>query len=204
VFLMAAGATAVGFALSLLLPERPLREAAASSTGLHDSRAAPRSSDSLAETERALTRVTTPEERTRFRRRIAERAGVDIRPGAIWALVHIDEHGFGGARTLAEEDGVPPARIAEVLRELREQRLVAAENGAAELTASGREHTERLLNARCEVLAEALADGSRLDTQSSPSCLGALRANSAASRPSVKPRREPGRSREWVIKPNEP
>jgi EmrB/QacA subfamily drug resistance transporter len=160
VFLVAAGATAVGFVLSLLLPERPLREAAATSTGLDDSLAAPRSSDSLAEVERALTRVTSREERARFRRRIAERAGVGISSGAIWALVHIDEHGFARTRTLAEEDGVPAARIAEVLGELRERGLVAGENGAAQLTASGREQTERLVSARCELLAEALADPS--------------------------------------------
>ncbi len=55
VFLMAAGVAALGFALSWLMPERRLRETAAASHGLDDSLAAPRSPDSLAEIERALT-----------------------------------------------------------------------------------------------------------------------------------------------------
>ena len=81
VFAMAAGVTLVGFALSWWLPERPLRAAAATNTGLDDSLAAPRAPDSLAEIERSLTRVTTLEERTRFRERIAQRAGVQLSPG---------------------------------------------------------------------------------------------------------------------------
>ena len=113
------GVAAFGFVLSLLLPERPLRDSAATSTGLEDGLAAPRSPDSLAEIERALTKVTTRDERMRFRERIAERAGVEISPGAIWALVRIDEHGAAQARAMAEQDGVDPARIAAVVDELR-------------------------------------------------------------------------------------
>jgi DNA-binding MarR family transcriptional regulator len=157
---MAAGVAAVGFVLSLLLQERPLREAAATSTGLEDSLAAPRSSDSLAEIERVLTRVTTVEERIRFRRRVAERAGVELSPGAIWALVRIDEHGPARARMLAEQDGVDPSRIAEVVGELRERGLLVGEPGEGEVTAAGRAYTERVVSARRDELAETLADDS--------------------------------------------
>jgi MFS family permease len=160
VFLMAAGVAAFGFALSLLLEERPLREAAAASTGLEDSLAAPRSSDSLAEVERALTKVTTFDERARFRQEVAQRAGVDISPGAIWALVRIDEHGQQRAKLMAEEDGVDPDRIDEVVGELRERKLLAGEPGDAELTAAGRDYTDRVVGARRELLSEALADDS--------------------------------------------
>ncbi len=158
VFVMAAAVAAVGFALSLLLPERPLREAAATSTGLDDSLAVPRSPDSLAETERALTRVTTREQRVRFRERVAQRAGVDISPGATWALVRIYEFGVGRARQMAEQDGIDPVRIAEVIGELRERNLVAGEAGEGELTPAGREQTDRIVSARRELLSEALSD----------------------------------------------
>jgi EmrB/QacA subfamily drug resistance transporter len=158
-FLMAAGVAAAGFILSLMLPERPLRGAATTSTGLDDSLAVPRSPDSLAEVERALTRVTTPEERRRFRERVAERAGVAISPGAIWALVRIDEHGMARARALAVEDGVSSERIAEVLAELRARGLIAGEEGAERLTPAGDAHTARVVGARRDLLAEALADG---------------------------------------------
>ncbi len=160
VFIVAAGVVAVAFAISLLLQELPLRNAAAASTGLEDSLAAPRSSDSLAEIERALTKVTTPDERTRFRERIAEHSGLDLSSGAIWALVRIDEHGFDRARALAEDDGIAPERIAAVVDELRERGLIAGETGASHLTASGHEQAERVVTARRELLVQALADDS--------------------------------------------
>jgi len=160
VFAAAAGVAALGFLLSWALQERPLRSAAATSTGLDDSLAAPRSPDSLAEIERALTRVTSVEERTRFRERVAQRAGVELSPGATWALVRIHEHGADAARALAEQDGVPAQRIAEVTQELADRGLVAGEPPARALTAAGQEHTARLIGARRELLSEALADDS--------------------------------------------
>jgi hypothetical protein len=158
VFLLAAGVAAAGFVLSLFLPQRKLREAPSTSTGLDDSFAAPRSADSLAEVELALTRVTTPEERARFRRAVAERSGVDISPGAIWALIRIDEHGFARARAMALEDGVDRSRIAEVLDELRRRGLLVGEDGGVQVTAAGAEETRRVVGARRELLTEALAD----------------------------------------------
>ncbi len=141
-----------------MVPQRRLRETAAASTGLEDGLAAPRSPDSLAEIERSLTKVTTAEERAQFRARVAQRAGVDISAGATWALVRIDEHGFARARAIAEEEGIDPGRIAEVVDELRQRGLVAGEDGAGELTDAGREHTTRLVSARRQLLVEALAD----------------------------------------------
>jgi EmrB/QacA subfamily drug resistance transporter len=158
VFAIAAGVTAAGFLLSLFLQERTLRSAAATSTGLDDSMAAPRSPDSLAEIERSLTRVTTPEERQRFRERVAERAGLHLSPGATWALLRIDEHGFARAREQAEGEGVPAERIAEVVAELAGRNLVEGEPSDRRLTAAGQEHAERVVSARREVLNEALAD----------------------------------------------
>jgi hypothetical protein len=60
--------------------------------------------------------VTTPQERSLFRKQIAERAGVEISPGAIWALVRIDEYGFARARALAEEEGIDSERSARCSR----------------------------------------------------------------------------------------
>src|SRR5262249_6867788 len=126
---VAAGVALLAFALAWLLPERPLRETAATNTGLEDSLAAPRGADSLAEIERALVCATTPEQRQTFRARLAARAGLELSPGATWALVRIDEHGLARARQLAEEDGVAPERVAAVVGELRHQGLVAGEDG---------------------------------------------------------------------------
>jgi EmrB/QacA subfamily drug resistance transporter len=158
VFVVAAGVTLLGFALSWLLQERPLRETAATSTGLDDSLAAPRSPDSLAEIERALSCATTLEQRRRFRERVAARAGIDLSPGATWALVRIDEHGLAGARALAKHDGVAPERIAAVVTELRERGLVASEDGGPTLTSAGHSLAARAVAARRELLTEVLAD----------------------------------------------
>jgi Mn-dependent DtxR family transcriptional regulator len=59
---------------------------------------------------------------------------------------------------MAEQDGVDPARISEVVNELRARELVAGEDGGGQLTAAGREQAERILAARRELLCEALAD----------------------------------------------
>ncbi len=160
VFAMAAGVAVLGFVLSLRLQERALRGAPATSTGLEDSLAAPRSPDSLAELERSLTRVTTPEERRRFSERVAQRAGLQLSPGATWALVRIQEHGVTRARALAAQDGVPTQRVAEVVAELAGEGLLSGDGdrAPARLTALGHEHAERLVGARCELLVDALAD----------------------------------------------
>ncbi len=160
VFVAAAGVALVGFALSWLLQERPLRETAATSTGLDDSLAAPRSPDSLAEIERSLSRVTTSTQRRRFRERVAARAGIDLSPGATWALVRIDEHGAARARALAEHEGIPPERIMAVVAELRQRGLVAGEDPGAGLTSAGQSLADRAVAARRELLTEALADES--------------------------------------------
>jgi EmrB/QacA subfamily drug resistance transporter len=158
VFVAAAGVAALGFVLAWMLPERTLRQTAATSTGLDDSLAAPRSPDSLAEIERALARTVSPEQRDRFRERLAERADVELSPGATWALVRISEHGAPQARALAEQEGVPPDRIAAVVDELRDRRLIGYDTGDPMLTESGRTLADRAVTARRELLTEALGD----------------------------------------------
>src|SRR5204863_447222 len=81
VFLAAAGVGLLGFAVSWRLEERELRDTAATSTGLEDSLAAPRSPDSLAEIERALARAVSPERRRRFRERLDPGPCEDPREG---------------------------------------------------------------------------------------------------------------------------
>ncbi len=158
VFVAAAGVALLGFLLAWRLEERPLRETAATSTGLEDSLAAPRSPDTLAEIERALACAVPRGQRAAFGERVAETAGLDLSSGATWALVRIDEHGLAGARAMAEQQGVAPERIAAVVDELRREGLVAEEDGAAALTAAGRASAERAVLARKELLKRVLAD----------------------------------------------
>ena len=121
VFLVAAGVALVGFAISWLLQERPLRATAATSQGLDDSLAAPRGPDSLAELERALTRVTTRE-----RARALPAAGGRRAPASTAARVRRGRWS-GSTSTASRARGrwprssaVPQERIAEVVAELRD------------------------------------------------------------------------------------
>jgi EmrB/QacA subfamily drug resistance transporter len=158
VFLVAAGVVFVGFLIAWRLEERPLRGAASTSRGLEDTLAAPRSADSLYEIERALSLHTRREARRAFNERVAERAGVELSSGAVWALVRIDEHGLAGALTLAEQTKVSPERVAEVVGELRGRGLVAGEDGDGGLTPEGHDLAARVVAARREQLHHDLAD----------------------------------------------
>jgi MFS family permease len=158
VFQAASGVAVLAFALSWLLPERPLRDTAATSRGLDDGLAAPRSPDSLAEIERALSRTVGSEQRKRFRARLAARVGVELSPGATWALVRIGEHGLVRARELATRDGVAAEQITAVVAELRGKALIAGDDGARGLTETGQTLAERAIAARRELLTETLAD----------------------------------------------
>ncbi len=130
----------------------------ATSRGLEDGLAAPRAPDSLAEVERALSRTVSAEQRARFRERLAARVGIELSPGATWALVRIGEHGLVHARELASQDGVPAERITAVVEELRRSDLIGGEDGAPGLTPAGHSLAERAIAARRELLSEALAD----------------------------------------------
>jgi EmrB/QacA subfamily drug resistance transporter len=154
VFLVASGVAALGFLLSWLLPERPLRATAAASTGLEDGLAAPRDADSVAEIERALSQATTLEERRRFRQAVAERAGLDLSPGAVWALARIARVGVEEAKDHARAVGVSEERIAEVVDELRRDELLGDDGP----TPRGIAYADQLVSARREVLRELLDD----------------------------------------------
>ncbi|WP_028059250.1 MDR family MFS transporter [Candidatus Solirubrobacter pratensis] len=154
VFLVAACVAALGFLLAWLLPEKPLRATAATSTGLDDSLAAPKAPDSLAEIEKALSMATTLEQRRRFRAGVADRARLDVSPGGVWALVQLNRRGVDGARAEARRLGVSEERIRQVDGELRADGLV--DDGG--ITARGTAYADQLFSARREALSELLDD----------------------------------------------
>ena len=158
VFVVAAGIAAFGFVLSLFLRERPLRATASTSQGLDDALAAPTSPNSLAELERALGTLVSREDRQAFNQRVAARAGVDLSPGAVWALARFDSYGIEGTLEMAHELGIEEERIAAVERELRERAFVEVRNGAASLTPAGTAVADQVFSARRDQLRELLAD----------------------------------------------
>ena len=156
-FLVAAGVGAVGFVLSLRLRERPLRATASTSQGLEDALAAPVSA-ALGQLDRQLAVLVSNEARRAFHEHVAVRAGVDLSPGAIWALARFDSYGIDGTRAMAREQGIEEERIAAVQRELRDGGLVAERDGSARLTTDGVAIAEQVISARHDELCGLLAD----------------------------------------------
>jgi EmrB/QacA subfamily drug resistance transporter len=157
VFVAASGVAVVGFVLALRLRERPLRTTAATSKGLEDSLAAPKSPSSLAEIDRALSVAAGEQRRREFTARMIARAGVDISPGGAWALARFSSYGVAGTLAMARSIGIPEERIKPVQDELRERGLVEGEGEAARLTPAGTAMADQLLSARREEL-RALLD----------------------------------------------
>jgi EmrB/QacA subfamily drug resistance transporter len=158
VFLVAAGVGAVGFALSLRLRERPLRATASTSQGLDDALAAPKSSSSLAELDRALGLLVSRDARRAFNEQVAARAGLDLSPGAVWALARFGSYGIEGTREMAHEQAIEQERIAAVERELREHGLLGEVEGVPSLTPAGLAMADQVLSARRDELDATLAD----------------------------------------------
>ena len=155
VFVVAAAVAGVGFLLSLFLRERPLRATAEASQGLERTLAAPCDGDSLAEIDRALSMLVGRERRRRFNEHVAERAGVDLSSGAVWALSRFATLGVPATRELAEEMGIEASRVADVQGELIERGLLGQDE---RLTPAGVASADQILSARREELRALLAD----------------------------------------------
>jgi EmrB/QacA subfamily drug resistance transporter len=158
VFLVAAGVGALGFLLSLRLRERPLRATASTSQGLDDALAVPKSPNSLAELDRALSVLVSREDRRAFNERVGIRASLDLSPGAIWALARFDSYGIDGTREMAHEQSIEDERVVAVEGELRERGLVVEGDDGARLTPAGLAMADQVLSARRDELRAMLAD----------------------------------------------
>jgi EmrB/QacA subfamily drug resistance transporter len=158
VFTVGASVAAVAFVLSWALEQRPLRETITASTGIGDSFAVPKPTDSLAEASRAMSVLIGREGRRQLVARLCERAGVDLTPAAAWLIVR-----------LAETDEAHPASIPQMcadfdipldvgqraLRELDERGLLRRDPAAGEergrvmgVTPAGAEIAARLVAER--------------------------------------------------------
>jgi DNA-binding MarR family transcriptional regulator len=167
VFIVAACVAAVAFLFSWALEQRPLRETVTASTGIGESFAAPRPTDSLAEASRAMSVLIGREGRRELVARLVQRAGVDLSPAAAWLIVR-----------LAEADSARPASIPALcanfdiplevgqraLRELDERGLLLRDPAAGEdrgrvvgVTPEGQVIVQRLVEERRATLARVCA-----------------------------------------------
>jgi EmrB/QacA subfamily drug resistance transporter len=154
VFLVAAGVSAVAFALTWLLREVPLRKTVAAD-GVGETFASPRDDSSLRELERKLTVLAQRDQRWNAYERLATRARLDLPPPDVWLVARLGEREPEPEVELAAGLGVERSRLEPVLASLQERRIVGRD-GVVELTASGHDVHARILAARREGLCDLL------------------------------------------------
>jgi hypothetical protein len=157
VFLAATAFIVVAFVLAWFIREQPLRQTV-ETRGVGEAFAAPQDTDSLHELLRALS-VLAGRERTRsFIGRVAEDAGVDQPPAAVWLLLRLSEHGRLDLDALTAAYTVDRGVLDAALASLREAGLVSGEPPDVATTAPGQTATAALLEARQAALRRLGAD----------------------------------------------
>jgi EmrB/QacA subfamily drug resistance transporter len=181
VFVVAACVAAVGFLLSLLLPDKPLRDTVGAS-GPRDHFAVPRSDDSLTEIQHALSVLADRDTRKKLYERMARDAGIDLPALEAWTLARVAEGVPGPAESLARRLEIEPERVSAALAELERRALLAPLDGWYASTPAGRELFESLVRLRRERLGELLGDLSPERHEELATALGRL-ARDLASEP---------------------
>jgi EmrB/QacA subfamily drug resistance transporter len=163
VFLVAAVVCAVGFVLTWLLPERPLRATVAESArdaGTTAAEVFARPDDenaAAAQLYSALGALADRDVQRQHIEQIVQRAGVALTPLAAWLLVQRERTPDIAPEALGQTRGIPAERVRSAIADLREAALIGA-GPAPGLTAAGCEVLERLVTARRAHLAELAAD----------------------------------------------
>ena len=155
IFLVATVIAVIGFLVTWLLPERPLRETVSATSAdvgqeVGGAMAMPASPDSYEELVRGLSAVVDRDVRRQHMERIVTRAGVSIGAPAAWLLMRLDEHPGVGVDQLARRAPFDASTLHESADELRATGLI-------------REHTEdgnagwTITSAGCETLGRIVA-----------------------------------------------
>jgi hypothetical protein len=166
VFLTAMAIAAVGFLLTLFVPEQPLREtvgARASEAGADAAGAfaMPRDPDSTEELMRGLAILANRDVQRGYIDAIVTRAGLDLSPLAAWALLQLDEHPHAELEHAGRALRIAPESVADGVSELQRRGFVSSDGaGPPDITPSGCDAVERLVTARRERLREIFADWS--------------------------------------------
>jgi EmrB/QacA subfamily drug resistance transporter len=160
VFAVAAGIAGFAFLLSWAIQQRPLRDSVAAGSGLGESFAVPKDTDSLAEAARALTAVLGREGRRQLGARLAKLAGVDLSPAGCWLLVRLHHDPSADIAVLCESFDIPLEVGQQALHELEQRGLVSQPvvGGSTRTVApAGQQIAERLIAVRREMLVRLCA-----------------------------------------------
>ena len=168
IFLVATVVCGIGFVLTWLLPERPLRATVAASARdagneAGEAFARPSDEDSVAaHLYASLSSLADRDVQRQHMHRIVERAGETLSPLAAWLLVQLERSPEYDLFDLAKHREIPAERVTAALDELRSRGLVVGAGTDAtdrtKLTSSGCEVLDRLVSARRVHLAELAAE----------------------------------------------
>jgi DNA-binding MarR family transcriptional regulator len=167
VFVVATAIAAIGFVVTWLLPERPLRETVSATSGevgqeVGGAMAMPAAPDSYEELVRGLSAVVDRDVRRQHVERITSRAGVAIGAPAAWLLMRIDQRPDDTIDQLARRAPFDATTLRHAADELRAAGLLGdrSDNGATgwEVTPPGCEVLERVVAARRAHLEEVFGE----------------------------------------------
>ncbi len=169
VFLVATSVAVLGFLLSWLLPERPLRatlSAEATEAGglVGEAFAMPVNADSLAELRRGLASLANRDAQRQYMEQLVREAKVDLSPAAAWLLVRLEQDRGADPAALGRAHAVSATTIDTAVIQLSSRGLVAmtpmADNGTRRLavTRSGCEVLGKMIRVRRAHLADAAAE----------------------------------------------
>ena len=164
VFFVATVVCAVGFVLTWLLPERPLRATVAAhardaGNEAGEAFARPMDEDGVAaQLYAALASMADRDVQRAHIEKIVARAGESLTPLAAWLLVQVEAHPAVSPFDLANGRGIPPERAQAALEELRRRGLVTVprpdSTSHSTLTSNGCQVLDRIVSARRAHLAE--------------------------------------------------
>jgi EmrB/QacA subfamily drug resistance transporter len=153
VFLAAAGAAVIAFALTWLLRELPLQDTARAA-GVGEGFASPRDDSSERELERIVSSIVRGDTRVQIYGAMTARAGLDLTPAETWMLGRLRGRAPSTVPDLAHDLGAPADRVAQLVGELGRRGLVSDGTVAIDLTAEGHEALSKLVEAgRAELTA---------------------------------------------------
>jgi EmrB/QacA subfamily drug resistance transporter len=188
VFIVAAAICAVGFLITWLMPERPLRATVASAAAnpgeeAGEAFAKPMDVEAVAaQMYAALARLADRDVQREHIRQIVERAGATISPLAAWLLVRIEREPDCDPVALGHKQRIAADRVHAAVGELRRGALIEGEPPNLVLTDAGCAVLTRLITARREHLEELATEW---DPRRNPEIVDYLRRTSREIVPDV-------------------
>ena len=169
VFAVATGVALLGFLLTWLLPERPLRatisaEATEGGGLVGEAFAMPVSPDSLAELRRGLASLANREAQRQYMEALVREANVNLQPAAAWLLVRLEQDPAVDPGALGRAHAVSASTVDAAVDQLSSRGLVAvrtmADNGSRRLavTRAGSDVLGKIIKVRRAHLSDAAAE----------------------------------------------